>query len=368
MTRKRRVLWVGRTRYRLPLAQGLARKWAALADEFEVRVVASSADGTPGDGTFALVRPLPGAAFYAVLPFVVAREIRRFRPDAVLAESPFEASMVLLARVLARRRPRLVVDVHGDWRTATRLYGSQRRRLLAPLADRVAAGTLRRADAVRTISTHTTELVAGLGLEPAATFVGYSDLGIFADPPVEALPARPRAIFVGVLERYKDVEGLARAWRLAAPRLPGIVLHVVGRGTQRAVVESLRADLPDQVEWDEWLEPEQVVSALDRATVLVLPSPREGLGRVVVEALLRGRPVIGTRAGGVPDVVRDGVNGLLVEPLDPPALADALVRVLSQPEEAKRLAAPARESAAPWLVGPEEFAARTRALVEHALA
>jgi glycogen(starch) synthase len=367
MKRKARVLWVGRTRYRLPLRAGLARKWSALEREFDVRVVASSTDGSAGDRTFALVRPLPGPAFYAALPFVVAREIRRFRPDAVLAESPFEAFMVLLARVLARRRPRLVVDVHGDWRTATRLYGSPRRRLLSSVADRVAAYALVRADAVRTISAHTTELVAELGLAPAATFVGYSDLSIFATPHVKPLPARPRAIFVGVLERYKDVDGLAAAWRNAAPRLPGAVLHVVGRGTQCDVVERLVADLPEQVEWDEWLEPEQVVEALDAATVLVLPSPREGLGRVVVEAFLRGRPVIGARAGGIPDVVKDGVNGLLVPPRDSRALAEAFVHVLSQPAEAERLAAATRASAAPWLVGPEEFAARTRALVEHAL-
>lgn len=365
---KRRVLWVGRTRYRLPLGESLARKWDALRREFDVRVLASSADGARGDETFALLRPLPGPAFYALLPFSAAREIRRFRPDAVLAESPYEGFMVLIARVLARRRPRLVVDVHGDWRTATRLYGSPRRRLLSPVADRIARVAVERADAVRTISTDTSRLVRELGREPAATFVGFSDLELFAREPVRPLPEEPRAIFIGVLERYKDVEGLAAAWRRAAPRVPGATLQIVGRGTQTDVVERLLRDVPRQTRWDRWLEPQEVLEALDAATVLVLPSPSEGLGRVVVEALLRGRPVIGAGAGGIPDVVREGENGLLVDPGDPVALADALVRLLADREEAVRLASAARASAEPWLVGPEAFAARTRELVERALA
>ncbi len=364
---KPRVLWVGRTRYRLPLGESLARKWDALAEQFRIRVLASSADGGAGDETFRLRRSRSGATFYATLPFAVARELRRFRPDAVLAESPYEGFMVLIARLVARRRPRLVVDVHGDWRTATRLYGSPRRRLLAPVADRVATFAVRQADAVRTISNDTTRLVRELGREPAATFVGFSDLELFVRDPVQPLPERPRAIFVGVLERYKNVEGLAAAWRRAAPRVPEATLHVVGRGTQTEVIEQLVRDVPAQTRWDEWLDPTDLVRALDASTVLVLPSPSEGLGRVVVEALLRGRPVVGANTAGIPDVIRDGENGLLVDPGSPDELAAALVRLLSDRDEAARLAASARDSAAPWLVGPEEFAERTRALVDRAL-
>ena len=99
------------------------------------------------------------------------------------------------------------------------------------------------------------------------------------------------------------------------------------------------------------------------ATVLVLPSRSEGLGRIVVEALCRGRPVVATRVGGIPDLVRDGENGLLVEPGDTRALADALVRISSDRGLAERLAARARESVEPWIATPEEYAARLRAAV-----
>jgi len=85
---------------------------------------------------------------------------------------------------------------------------------------------------------------------------------------------------------------------------------------------------------------------------------------VLVEAFCRGRGVIGTRAGSIPDLVEDGRNGLLVEPGDADALAGAIERVLSDRALSERLGAAARASAEPWLQTPEEYAARMRALVE----
>src|SRR5262249_4749317 len=143
------------------------------------------------------------------------------------------------------------------------------------------------------------------------------------------LPEQPSALFVGVLERYKDVDGLAQAWRLAAPRLPEVKLRIVGRGSRAYVVEALVRNLPAQTEWTPELPNSEIPAVLDAATVLVLPSRSEGLGRILVEALCRGRPVVATRVGGITDLVRDGENGLLVPPQDAGALADALVRVLS---------------------------------------
>src|SRR5205823_813056 len=171
------------------------------------------------------------------------------------------------------------------------------------------------------------------------------------------------ALFVGVLEAYKNVDGLAAAWRLAAPRAPDATLRIVGRGTRTAVVESVVHDLPAQTRWDKRLSADEVVRALDDATVLVLPSRSEGMGRVLVEAFCRGRGVVGTRAGSIPDLVEDGVNGLLVEPDDEAALADALVRVLSNRALAEQLSDGARGAAAPWLQTPEEYARRMRELV-----
>ncbi len=121
--------------------------------------------------------------------------------------------------------------------------------------------------------------------------------------------------------------------------------------------------MPDQTAWESRLTPAEVARALDESTLLLLPSRSEGLPRIVIEAFCRGRPVVGTRSGGIPDIVKDGVNGVLVEPEDPAALADAIVSVLSEHELQEELAEGALASAAEWLQTPEQYAAQVRELV-----
>lgn len=359
---KKRVLFVGRTRYRLPLSESLARKFEALRDELDVRVLASAPHGAPtADETFRLVpplrpRPLDGLAFHATLPVRAAREIRRFRPDAVVAQGPYDAAALLVARAIARRRVPIVLELHGDWRTATRLYGSPRRRLLSRALDRLGAAAVRRVEAVRTISDFTSGLVRAEGAEPAAVFPAYVDLSAFTRDPPKPLPERPTALFVGVLERYKGIDVLVEAWR----SVPDARLRIVGDGPSRALVAGH--------DWTPRLAQDEVARSLDEASLLVLPSRSEGLPRIVIEAFCRGRPVVGTRAGGIPDIVREGVNGLLVEPDDPAALAVALRRALGDRGLLERLAAGARESAEPWLQTPQEYATRVRDVVERAVA
>jgi glycosyltransferase involved in cell wall biosynthesis len=140
-------------------------------------------------------------------------------------------------------------------------------------------------------------------------------------------------------------------------------LQIVGSGTLRPVVEQLVEDLSAQTSWTERLTPSEVAAALDDSTLLVLPSRSEGMGRVIVEAFCRARPVVGSRVGGIPDLVQHESNGLLVEPGDTDGLADALVRVLGERELAERLAAGAHSSAGLWTVSPEDFASRLRDLV-----
>jgi glycosyltransferase involved in cell wall biosynthesis len=360
---KPRVLFVSR-RVELPLAPSLVRKWDAVGEELDFRVLAG---GSGSNGAFHLTGELPaldGPAFFAALPLRLARELRDFRPHAVLAQGAHETAAALTARRLARVETAVIADLHGDWRTPTRLYGSRLRGLLNPVADRVALSALRNADGIRTVTGYTTELVRELGLEPADEFPAYMDFDSFLQTAPLPLPERPQALFVGVLERYKNVDGLAEAWRRAAPRLPEARLRLVGSGTLRPVVDRLVRELSDQTTWTARLSQDEVSAALDESTLLVLPSRSEGMGRVIVEAFCRARPVVASRVGGIPDLVQDDVNGLLVEPGDPDALADALVRVLTERSLAERLASSAQASSGLWTISPEEFASRLRSLVE----
>ena len=360
---KPRVLFVSR-RVETPLSPSLERKWSAIGEELDFRVLAG---GTGGNGAFHLVGRLPaldGAAFFAALPARIARQLRDFRPHAVLAQGAHEAAAALAARKLARVETAVIADIHGDWRTPTRLYGSRLRGVLNPVADRTALAALRNAQGIRTVTAYTTDLVRELGLEPTDEFPAYMDFDSFLEEPPRPLPDRPRALFVGVLERYKNVDGLTAAWRCAAPRVPEAELQLVGAGTLQPLVEQLVRDLPAQTAWTARLTQREISRALDDSTALVLPSRSEGMGRVVVEAFCRGRAVVASRVGGIPDLVEDGRNGLLVHPGDLDALADALVRILTDHGLAERLGTGAAASAAAWTISPEEFAFRLRALVE----
>jgi glycosyltransferase involved in cell wall biosynthesis len=103
---------------------------------------------------------------------------------------------------------------------------------------------------------------------------------------------------------------------------------------------------------------------MDGARALLLPSASEGLPRIVIESFMRGRAVIGSRAGGTPDIVEDGVNGLLVPAGDPGALAAAIERILDDDELASRLGSAAAESASRWIATPAEYADRMDELVQ----
>ena len=78
-------------------------------------------------------------------------------------------------------------------------------------------------------------------------------------------------------------------------------------------------------------------SLMAAITLLVVATEAEPFGRVILEAMASGKPVVGTASGGTPELVQEGQTGFLVPPLDPEAMARAILRLLKNPEEAKRM-------------------------------
>src|SRR5262245_28289788 len=132
MTTKPRVLFVSR-RLRVPLSDSDRRKWNAVRERLDFRVLAAGrADGNE----FRLVSEPPvlaGPTYYAALPARVARELRDFHPHAVVAQGAHETAAALAARRLGRVDTAVIADLHGDFRSPTRLYGSRLRTFLSPL-------------------------------------------------------------------------------------------------------------------------------------------------------------------------------------------------------------------------------------------
>jgi len=145
---------------------------------------------------------------------------------------------------------------------------------------------------------------------------------------------RPLVVFAGRLEPIKGVETIVRA----AQRLPDVTVAVVGDGPLAAELRELANELgvADRVAFLGRVP--SVPPILAAADVVVLPSFSEGMPLVVLEALALARPVVASRVGGIPEVVEDGVTGLLVEPGDPEELAVAIERLVKDPALARSLA------------------------------
>jgi glycosyltransferase involved in cell wall biosynthesis len=345
----------------LPLSPFQRWKWDALSEVFDLRVL--NAGTGSGDPRFRLL-PEDAVGFYPRLPFAVARLLRAFPADVIVASDPYVGAAARAGSALARARARLVVELHGDPRTFTRAYGSPVRRLVSLPADAVARWGIRQADATRAVSAFTSAVVAEVTGGPATVCLpALIDVGAFCDPPLVPVPDARRIVFVGALETYKNVDGLAAAWRRVAAVHPDAVLAVVGRGSRHEVIDRLVADLPRQVEHHPELGSAGVAAQIDAARALVLPSYPEGLGRVVLEAFARGRMVVATDGGGIPDMATDGVDAILTPPFDTNALAAALARVLDDKELADRFGSAAHASYARWHQTAADFARAYRGLV-----
>jgi glycosyltransferase involved in cell wall biosynthesis len=122
---------------------------------------------------------------------------------------------------------------------------------------------------------------------------------------------------------------------------PMCKLLLAGDGPLRKQLEELALTLrgDKRIEFLGWQARHQIVKLLRGCTAFVLPSRSEPFGIAVIEALACTKPVIATRVGGIPEIIENGENGVLVEPDDANALAEALTDVLTDPALQKTLAA-----------------------------
>jgi glycosyltransferase involved in cell wall biosynthesis len=128
------------------------------------------------------------------------------------------------------------------------------------------------------------------------------------------------------------------------PKFPQCILLLAGKGPEQAGLQDLARELQlrNAVKFAGFVpDIESVYSAID---LFVFPSHEEPLGSALLSAMAHGLPVVALARGGIPEVVEDGRNGLLVKDLDPGALAATLARLLSNPAEARQLGEAARKT------------------------
>lgn len=256
-------------------------------------------------------------------------EARRFRPDVVLS-GHVVASLGAIALRRTLRIP-LVQYVHAD---EFRVRG------------RLAAAAVRAADATIAVSRYTRRMCLDAGADPSCVEVIHPGIDLPAPASAER-DARPTLLTVAtLLFRYKGHDVMVRALPLIRAKVPDVRWIVVGDGPFRPALESaVRAyGLADRVELRGRVPDADRDRLLDTARVFCMPSRvpaaglgGEGFGIAYMEAAAHGIPTIGGNVAGARDAVLDGETGLLVDPADHLAVADAAVALLSDPDRARAM-------------------------------
>jgi len=145
---------------------------------------------------------------------------------------------------------------------------------------------------------------------------------------------------IGITSRLADIKGhsyLIQAMPAILKEFPGAQLFIAGEGKMNKELEGLTRELGLQKNVLFISSCVKIEDALSVMDLFILPSLQEGLGLSLMEAMAVGLPVIGTNVGGIKDLIRHNINGLLVEPADTQALAAAILELLKNPAKAQSL-------------------------------
>jgi glycosyltransferase involved in cell wall biosynthesis len=153
---------------------------------------------------------------------------------------------------------------------------------------------------------------------------------------------------LGVLGRFVHEKGhryLLQALTLLRDRQIKPSVLMVGSGPLYSEIEQqvIRLNLQEQVKLHPALAHEQALEVMRACNAIVVPSTHEGFSLVAMEAMLLGKPVLGSATGGLAEIVREGISGFLFRPEDPQALADAIAKIIQNPELAKSLSLTSRD-------------------------
>ena len=318
--------------------------------------VVTTADRTPARRPY----PLRWVARGRPAPLRHLAVVREVRSAARCADRVYATTMVRRAALGAAlaRRP-LVVKLVADEayereRRAGRFAGTleqfqaERGGLRVRLLRATRTAALRRASRVLVPSAYLRAIALGWGLDPARTTVVANPA-----PEVPVHPTRDEAraalgiegFALGVAGRLTEQKALEDTLAALA-RVPRVALLVLGDGPERAALERRAAqlDVSDRVRFLGAGTRDDVIVLFRAVDAALLTSAWENLPHTLLEALAAGTPVIATAVGGIPEVVRDGANGLLVPPRDVVAAASAIDRLVRDEVLRASLAAAAAPS------------------------
>ena len=216
------------------------------------------------------------------------------------------------------------------------------------------SAALRRADYWCSVSRYTADRTREVfTLEDDPTVI-YNAVDVPASP--AAATARPSrdVVFSGTLTEKKGVISLVEAWKTVAVRHPEAKLHIYGKDTSNPgkpsmrdfLVRSLPQETLPSVLFHGHVRREQLLNHLQQARVAVFPSYAEAFAMAPLESMAHGCPTIYSTRGSGPELIHDGVDGLLIDPSKPQQIADAICRVLADDSLAGQLGSAGQQKVA----------------------
>jgi glycosyltransferase involved in cell wall biosynthesis len=256
----------------------------------------------------------------------LGRYLRRHRVDILHMHTPHAHTIGLLASALAPR-VRKVVSRRVDFAPLRSWFS--RCKYAFPGVHYVAVSE----------AVHRVLLQSGIAPQRVQTVYSGVDMRRFAHvtPAPPLFPAGTRLLgTVGHLAGHKGHRYLLEATKYLLQSEPHVGVVIAGTGALRAALEAQAAALgiADRVCFTGFRE--DILALIQGFEIFVFPSYLEGLGTSILDAMALRKPVVATRVGGIPEVVEDGVTGLLVPPRDPTALAQALLYLLRHPEQGQK--------------------------------
>ncbi|WP_420103475.1 glycosyltransferase [Bosea sp. (in: a-proteobacteria)] len=277
-------------------------------------------DAVPDASITTFVRKGRDVSSMSGMAVSTCRAIRRFRPDVVHLHSTFSGILRPMLKLLF---PRLAVVYcpHGwaflrESSTASRVVTRTMERLLAPLADRIVCIS----DCERRAA-----LEAGIADRRLALIYNGMSNERPDYPAAEWSDERLKVLFIGRLDRQKGYDILLEA---AADLQTEVHLRMIG---STVVGREQALEHPANVEMLGWQSPQIIEAQLDAADLVVIPSRWEGFGLVALEAMRARRPIVAFAVGALPEIVEDGVTGILCSPPGAEALVAGLKRALDMP-------------------------------------
>jgi glycosyltransferase involved in cell wall biosynthesis len=248
-----------------------------------------------------------------------------------------KAVCVLVAKALGCR---VVLQIHsgpGDVAKFRHRLGRARLGLL-----RAAIGA---ADVVLAVSAASARALYEAGAPGEIGVVPNAAPPVVEDEKEGSASGEVQALYLGGFANpIKGGEVLVEALETATAAEPRLRATLAGPGEPPPSLAALSAATP-AVAWSGWLDPDEKAELLRSTEIFLMPSLSEGLPMALLEAMAHGIAIVATEVGGVPEVLEDGVEGLLVAPDDPGAIAEALGRLVADAGLRDRLGAAARERA-----------------------